>query len=88
MRRTPPPPKEPSGCIQTIVISRMIMQILFVPLMLILGAIMAVILTLFAFSYHPLAGFAMLVFWTVLIVAVGKWEWRRVGKELPPDEFH
>jgi hypothetical protein len=85
-RQPPPPPKEPSGCIQTIVITRMILQILFIPLMMILGGIIAVVLTLFAFSYHPLIGLAVIAGWGVLITAVGKWEWRRIGKEMDLDD--
>ena len=64
----------------------MILQILFVPLMMILSGIIAVVLTLFAFSYHPLIGAAVVAGWAVLIVAVGKWEWRRVGKEMDVDD--
>ena len=84
--RPPPPPKEPSGCIQTIVITKVILQILFVPLTMILSGIMAVVLTIFAFSYHPLIGLAVLAGWAIAIVALGKWEWRRVGKEMDLDD--
>jgi uncharacterized membrane protein len=86
MRRPPPPPKEPSGCIQTIVITKVILQILFIPLMMILSGIVAVVLTIFAFSYHPLIGLAVLAGWGILVVALGKWEWRRVGKEMDLDD--
>ena len=84
--RPPPPPKEPSGCLQTIVITKVILQILFVPLMMILSGIIAVVLTLFAFSYHPIIGVAVLAVWALAIVALGKWEWRRVGKEMDLDD--
>ena len=64
----------------------MILQILFIPLMMILSGIIAVVLTLFAFSYHPLIGLAVIGLWGVLLVAVGKWEWRRIGKEMDFDD--
>jgi uncharacterized membrane protein YoaK (UPF0700 family) len=81
-----PPPREPSGCIQTLVISRMILQILFIPLSLILGAILAVLLTLYAFSEHPLLGLVVIVGAAFLVVAAAKWEGRRIRKEFPEDE--
>ena len=66
----------------------MILQILFIPLMMILSGIIAVVLTLFAFSFHPLIGLAVIAGWAVVIAAVGKWEWRRVGKEMDFDDRH
>jgi hypothetical protein len=84
--RPPPPPKEPSGCIQTLVITKIILQILAIPLLMILSGIIAVVLTIFAFSYHPLIGLAAIGGWGLLIVALGKWEWRRVGKEMDLDD--
>ena len=64
----------------------MILQILLIPLMMILGGIIAIVLTIFAFSYHPLIGLGVMVAWVIAIVAVGKWEWRRVGKEMDTDD--
>jgi hypothetical protein len=81
-----PPPREPSGCVQTLVISRMIMQILFIPLALILGAIIAVLLTLYAFSVHPLLGLAVILGAAALIVAAAKWESHRIRKDFPENE--
>jgi hypothetical protein len=82
----PPPPKEPNGCIQMLVISRMILQILFVPILMIVGGIVALLVFIYAFSASPLLGLGVLVLGFGLLVAIGKWEWRRVGKEIPPDE--
>jgi hypothetical protein len=82
----PPPPKEPNGCIQTLVISRMILQILFIPILMIVGGIVALLVFIYAFSASPLLGLGVLVLGFGVLVAIGKWEWRRVGKEIPPDE--
>jgi hypothetical protein len=68
------------------VITKIILQILAIPLLMILSGILAVVLTLFAFSYHPLIGFAALGGWVLLIVVLGKWEWKRVGKEWDFDD--
>jgi hypothetical protein len=81
-----PPPREPSGCVQTLVISRMILQILLIPLALILGAIFAVLLALYAFSEHPLLGLVVIVLAALLMVAAAKWEGRRIRKEFPENE--
>jgi membrane protein YdbS with pleckstrin-like domain len=81
-----PPPKEPSGCLQTLVISRMILQILFIPLMLILGSIVAIVLFFFSLSVSPLLSLAILIMGVLALIAAAKWEWRRVGREMPPDE--
>ena len=85
----PPPPKEPSGCIQTLVISRMILQILFVPILMIIGGIVGVLLFIDAFTVSPFLGLGVLALGVGALVALGKWEWRRVGKDVPPDDdFH
>jgi hypothetical protein len=81
----PQSPKEPNGCMQAIIISRMIMGILAIPLALIMGAIIAVMLALYALSVHPLLGLAVVVGCILLIVAVAKWESRRVSRDVPPD---
>lgn len=82
-----PPPKEQSGCIQTLIISRMIIQILIVPLLMIMGMIVSAIIALFAFSEHVALGFGVLIAAALLIYAAARWEYRRVSKEmLPPEE--
>jgi hypothetical protein len=82
----PPPPKEPSGCIQTLVISRMILQILFVPILMIVGGIVGVVALLYAFSYNAFLGLFVLALGVGALIAMGRWEWRRVGKDVPSDD--
>ncbi|HEX5369601.1 MAG TPA: hypothetical protein VFY10_09345 [Dehalococcoidia bacterium] len=85
----PPPPKEPSGCIQTLIISRMILQILFVPILMIVGGIMGFVALLYAFSYSPFLALFILALGVGALIALGKWEWRRVGKEISSeDDFY
>jgi hypothetical protein len=79
-----PPPKEPSGCLQTAVISRMIAGILLVPLLLIFGGIMAVVLAFYAFATHALLGFGILLIVGLALTALSRWEYVRVKRELPP----
>jgi len=79
-----PPPQEPNGCLQTIVISRMIAQILFVPLALILGGILLVLGAFYAFAEHPLLGFGLVLIAFVALTFVARWEYERVKRDLPP----
>ena len=82
----PQSPREPSGCMQTLVITRVILVILAVPLLIIIGAVLAVVLTFYALSVSPfLALLVILLFGGAIALAV-RWEMRRVAKEMPADE--
>jgi len=85
MRYHPPPPSEPNGCIQTLVITWMIFQILFLPLAMIMGMLIAVMLMFFAFSENPLLGLAAIVIIGLLFYVIVKWEQGRVEREHPPE---
>ncbi len=79
-----PPPKEPNGCLQTAVISRMIAQILFVPMLLIFGAIVCVVVAVYAFASSILLGFGVIAGTIVVLTAISRWEYQRVKRDLPP----
>ena len=79
-----PPPKEPNGCFQTIVISRIIAQILLVPLLLIFGGVICVILAIYAFATNPLFGLGIILATAVILTALARWEYTRVKRDLPP----
>ena len=81
-----PPPREPSGCIQTVVLTRMILQILLVPLGLIIASVLAVLLALYAFTLSPLLAVAVIVLATLVMVGVARWENRRITRDFPPDD--
>jgi hypothetical protein len=81
----PRPTKEPNGCLQTIIITRIILQILFFPLMLVAGGITCVLLFFYALTVNPLLGLAVLVLIGVLLYLLGKWEARR-SPQAPPKE--
>jgi uncharacterized integral membrane protein len=85
MRYHPPPPSEPNGCLQTLVITRMIFQILLLPLVMILGMLIAVMLIFFAFSENPLLGLGGILIIGLLIYLFVKWERIRVDREHPPE---
>jgi hypothetical protein len=82
----PRPTKEPSGCLQTLLITRIILQILFVPLMLVAGGVGGVILFFYALTLNPLLGLGVLVVLGVGLYILGKWEARRVPQGPPPND--
>jgi hypothetical protein len=82
----PRPQKEPSGCLQTLIITRIILQILFVPLLLVSGGITAVLLFFFALTVNPLLGLGVLVLGGVGLYFFGKWESSRVPQGPPPHD--
>ncbi|HWO72618.1 MAG TPA: hypothetical protein VNN21_03590 [Dehalococcoidia bacterium] len=75
------PPKEPSGCLQTLVITRAILGILFVPILLVVGALLLVLAAFYALTISPLLAVAVIAIGGVMILALAKWESRRVAKE-------
>ncbi len=79
-------PSEPSGCFQTLVISRMIIGILLVPIMLIGGAIIAVLVGFYLLSIHPLFALLFILAAAAAMIGVARWEGRRIAKERPPDD--
>jgi hypothetical protein len=79
-----PPPKEPNGCLQTLVISRIIAQILLVPMLLIIGGIAGVVIALYAFTTNPLLGVGFILLVMGTLTALASWEYRRVKRDLPP----
>lgn len=82
----PRPQKEPSGCLQTLIITRIILQILFVPLMLVAGGIAGVLLFFFALTVNPLLGLLVLVLVGAGLYLLGRWEQNRVPQGPPPND--
>jgi hypothetical protein len=82
----PRPTKEPSGCLQTLIITRIILQILFVPMMLVAGGIALVLLFFYALTLNPLLGLGVLVIAGVLLYFLGRWEAHRVPEGPPRND--
>ena len=83
MRYQVPPPKEPNGCLQAAVISRMIAQIMFVPMLLILGGVLCILIAIYAFAEHFLLGFGVIAVTVLVLSVVSRWEYQRVKRDLP-----
>ena len=83
-----PPTKETSGCHKTLVKTSIIGQILAVPLALIFGALIGLLVAVYAFSEHVLLGFAVIAIAVISLTALARWEYIRVKRDLPPpDDF-
>lgn len=82
----PRAPKEPSGCLQTLLITRAIFGVLAIPLVIISGALIATLVTLFLFTVNPLLALIPLSLGIFGIYALARWEKARIEKENPPQE--
>ena len=76
----------PSGCAQTIMLTRVILQILFVPLLLIFGSVLFVLLTFFALSISPFLALLTIAGGAAALYGAAKWESRRIARDNPPDD--
>jgi hypothetical protein len=82
----PQAPKEPSGCAQTFTITRAVLEILFIPLVLIFGAVIGILLAFYALSIHPLLALLVVGGAVAVIIYLAKRESRRAAKDFHIDE--
>lgn len=82
----PQAPKEPSGCAQAFTITRAVLEILFIPIVLIFGAIIAILLAFYALTVHPLLALLVVVISAAVIIYLARRESRRAAKDFPSDE--
>lgn len=82
----PQEPKEPSGCMQTIIITRVIFSLLAVPVAIIGGTMFALGITFYAFTVSPPLALIPLALGIVAVLALARWEKARIEKEMPPPE--
>jgi hypothetical protein len=80
------PPKEPSGCIQTIIISRMLFAILLIPILIIIGSMLIILFAFYALTVSPFLALLVIGGGAGIIIGVARWESRRVAREIPKDE--
>ena len=78
--------KEPSGCMETLLITRIVFGMLLIPFAMILAAIAAVIISFWALTIHPLLALVVIGLCGSAFVAVVKWETARVRRQLPPED--
>jgi hypothetical protein len=82
----PQEPKEPSGCMETLLITRIIFSLLAVPVAIIAGGVAIVIGALYLYTISPFLGLI-----PVAIIALGlylgaRWEHSRAERQRPPGD--
>jgi len=82
----PHAPKEPTGCAQTITITRAVLEILFIPVVLIFGAVIAILFAFLALTIHPLLALVVVVSAAAIIIYLARWESKRAARDIPRDD--
>jgi hypothetical protein len=83
----PQEPKEPSGCLQTIVITRVIFSLLAVPIAIIGGSMLLLGMTFYLFTVSAPLALIPIAIGGLGVFAFFRWEQARIEKEmLPPDD--
>ena len=82
----PQAPKEPSGCAEAFTIARAVIEILFIPLVLIFGTIVAILFAFLALTIHPLLALVVVVASAGVIIFLAMRESKRAAKDFPTDE--
>jgi hypothetical protein len=76
-QQSPPDKEKPPGCLDTLVIIRVVMGILLVPVALIIGVVVAFALALYLFTVHPLWTLVLVVGLGVGVWLFARWDQRR-----------
>ena len=79
----PQNPKEPSGCMQTFMITRAILGILAVPVGLIFGLIILITLAFSALAESPFLALLVVAIGLAIVGAIIRWERIRVNRDFP-----
>ena len=79
----PQAPKEPSGCMQTVMITRAIFGILAIPVGLIFGLIVLITLAFIALSVSPFLALLVVGIGFAIVGAIIRWERIRVNRDFP-----
>jgi hypothetical protein len=83
----PKEPEEPSGCMQTLVITRVMFSLLAVPVAIIAGALFALVFTFYIYTVSAPLALVPLAIGVGGVFALYRWEKAKVDKEmLPPDD--
>ena len=74
---TPEPEKEPGGCMEALILTRAAFGALALPVGILFGAILGLVLLIYAFSYSRLLGLLIIAVLIGGIVAYARWERRK-----------
>jgi hypothetical protein len=82
----PNEPKEPSGCVQTIIVTRAIIGIVAIPTLLVIGSIIGILLAFYALTVSVFLGLAVVLAGVGIIYAAARWESKRASRDFPADD--
>jgi hypothetical protein len=82
----PQEPKEPSGCMQTLIITRVIFSLLAVPLAIIGAAMFTLVMTFYLFTVSAPLALIPLLAGVGGVVGLYRWEHARIEKEMGPQD--
>ncbi len=82
----PQEPKEPSGCMQTLIITRVILGMLAVPVGIIAGALFALLVTLYMFTVSPPLALIPVGIGVLSVIGLARWEKARIARQTPPED--
>jgi hypothetical protein len=80
----PEPEKEPGGCMEALILTRAAFTALALPLLVLVGAIVAVVLLFVTFSIHWLIGLAYIGLIGAGLAMYARWERRKFPGEPHP----
>jgi hypothetical protein len=82
----PQEPKEPSGCMQTLIITRVIFALLAVPVAIIGAAMFAIVMTFYLFTVSAPLALIPLLLGVVGVMVLYRWEQARISNEAGPKD--
>lgn len=74
---TPPPEKEPGGCMEALILTRAAFGALALPLLILFGAVAGLLVVFYLFTIHPLLGLFGIVAIVLLVALYARWERNR-----------
>ena len=80
----PQEPKEPSGCMQTLIITRVVFSLLAVPLAIIGAAMFTLVMTFYLFTVNAPLALIPLALGVAGVAGLYRWEQARISKEMGP----
>jgi hypothetical protein len=80
----PQEPKEPSGCMQSLIITRVIFSMLALPVAIIAGAMFALAITFYMFTVSAPLALIPLAIGVLGVIGFARWEKARIDKEMRP----
>jgi hypothetical protein len=72
---------EPNGCIDSLIIMRLIIGIVFVPTVIMVGGVIAIIGAFYALQISPFLGLFVLILGGLAVAGLAVWEKSRVERE-------